>query len=114
MKIFIKPDPGLSLKKYHSRLKIEREALADIPNVYGYQSFVETDKAGHAIIQWVASNLYDRISTRPILSIVEEKRIAFQVLNALRDPRDRKVSHGDIKSENILVDNLRRCHIMLA
>ena len=39
----------------------EREALIDIPNVYGYQSFVETDKAGYVIRQWVASNLYDRI-----------------------------------------------------
>ncbi|KAI0634092.1 hypothetical protein C8Q77DRAFT_1109727 [Trametes polyzona] len=103
VKIFIKPDPGLSLRKYHRRLKIEREALADIPNVYGYQSFVETDKAGYVIRQWVASNLYDRISTRPFLSVVEKKWIAFQILNALRDARNRKVSHGDIKSENILV-----------
>ncbi|TFK80173.1 hypothetical protein K466DRAFT_667799 [Polyporus arcularius HHB13444] len=103
VKIFIKPDPGLSLRKYHRRLKMEREALADIPNVYGYQSFVETDKAGYVIRQWVASNLYDRISTRPFLSLVEKKWIAFQILNALRDARNRKVSHGDIKSENILV-----------
>lgn len=72
------------------------------------------------IRQWVASNLYDRIrcvehpsrndivltqtsSTRPFLSLVEKKWIAFQILNALRDARNRKVSHGDIKSENILV-----------
>ncbi|KAL7284649.1 hypothetical protein ACG7TL_001946 [Trametes sanguinea] len=103
VKIFIKPDPGLSLRKYHRRLKIEREALADIPNVYGYQSFVETDKAGYIVRQWVASNLYDRISTRPFLSLIEKKWIAFQILNALRDARNRKVSHGDIKSENILV-----------
>ena len=89
--------------------------------MYGYQSFVETDKAGYLIRQWVASNLYDRIrcvflpssqplsqprppsSTRPFLSLVEKKWIAFQILNALRDARNRKVSHGDIKSENILV-----------
>ncbi|TBU59830.1 hypothetical protein BD310DRAFT_1038276 [Dichomitus squalens] len=103
VKIFIKPDPGMSLRKYHRRLKIEREALAELPNVYGYQSFVETDKAGYIIRQWIASNLYDRISTRPFLSLVEKKWIAFQILNALRDARNRKVSHGDIKSENILV-----------
>ena len=42
-------------------------------------------------------------STRPFLSVVEKKWIAFQILNALRDARNRKVSHGDIKSENILV-----------
>jgi len=40
---------------------VDREALADIPNVYNYQAFVETDKAGYIIRQWVASSLYDRI-----------------------------------------------------
>ena len=40
---------------------VEREALADIANVYNYQTFVETDKAGYIIRQWLASNLYDRI-----------------------------------------------------
>ncbi|KAG6841356.1 hypothetical protein C0991_011899 [Blastosporella zonata] len=103
IKIFIKPDPGLSLRNYHRRLKVEREALFDIPNVYNYQAFVETDKAGYIIRQWIASNLYDRISTRPFLSMIEKRWIAFQLLNALRDTRNRKISHGDIKSENILV-----------
>lgn len=40
---------------------VDREALADIANIYNYQAFVETDKAGYIIRQWVASNLYDRI-----------------------------------------------------
>jgi phosphoinositide-3-kinase regulatory subunit 4 len=99
---------------------VDREALADIASIYNYQAFIETDKAGYIIRQWVASNLYDRIrcagfeispcllnwpcsSTRPFLSVVEKKWISFQLLNALRDARNRKVSHGDIKSENILV-----------
>jgi phosphoinositide-3-kinase, regulatory subunit 4 len=42
-------------------------------------------------------------STRPFLSAIEKKWIAFQILNALRDARNRKVPHGDVKSENILV-----------
>ncbi|KAL0946172.1 hypothetical protein HGRIS_012435 [Hohenbuehelia grisea] len=103
VKIFIKPDPGISLRNYLRRLKVEREALIDIPNVYNYQAFVETDKAGYMIRQWAASNLYDRISTRPFLSPIEKKWIAFQLLHALHDARNRKISHGDIKSENILV-----------
>ncbi|KAI1788273.1 hypothetical protein LXA43DRAFT_1025990 [Ganoderma leucocontextum] len=107
VKIFIKPDPGLSLRKYHGRLKTEREALADIPNVYGYQSFVETDKAGHIIRQWVASNLYDRIriggSPLALPTPTSSGQHATLILNALRDARGRKVSHGGIKSENILV-----------
>ncbi|KAF7292927.1 hypothetical protein MIND_01191800 [Mycena indigotica] len=103
VKVFIKPDPGLSLRNYHRRLKADREALTDIANVYNYQSFVETERAGYIVRQWIASSLYDRISTRPFLSIIEKKWITFQLLNALRDARNRKVSHGDIKSENILV-----------
>ena len=99
---------------------MDKEALADIANVYNYQAFIETDKAGYIIRQWIASNLYDRIrcvpspcfmlrpdshrpSTRPFLSPIEKKWIAFQLLTALRDARNRKLSHGDIKSENILV-----------
>jgi phosphoinositide-3-kinase regulatory subunit 4 len=42
-------------------LAADREALMDIANIYNYQSFVETDKAGYIIRQWIASNLYDRI-----------------------------------------------------
>ncbi|KAJ3852330.1 hypothetical protein EV368DRAFT_41251 [Lentinula lateritia] len=103
VKVFIKPDPGLSLRNYLRRLKIDRETLLDIVNVYNYQALVETENAGYLIRQWVASNLYDRISTRPFLSAIEKKWIAFQILNGLRDARNRKVSHGDIKSENILV-----------
>ena len=40
---------------------VDREALADIASIYNYQAFIETDKAGYIIRQWVASNLYDRI-----------------------------------------------------
>ncbi|THU97645.1 ARM repeat-containing protein [Dendrothele bispora CBS 962.96] len=103
VKVFIKADPGVALRSYLRRLKVDREALQDIANVYNYQSFVETEKAGYITRQWIASNLYDRISTRPFLSTIEKKWIVFQLLTGLRDARNRKVSHGDIKSENILV-----------
>ncbi|KAF8352075.1 hypothetical protein F5887DRAFT_1068440 [Amanita rubescens] len=103
IKVFVKPDPGLSLINYQKRLKDEKKALAEVVNVYNYQAFTETDKAGYIIRQWMASNLYDRISTRPFLSMIEKRWIAFQLLTALRDARNHKVSHGDIKSENILV-----------
>lgn len=81
VKVFIKPDPGLSLRTYARRLKgqanrfsvlasakketfwylVEREALADIPNVYNYKIFVENDRAGYIVRQWLDGNLYDRI-----------------------------------------------------
>jgi phosphoinositide-3-kinase regulatory subunit 4 len=35
--------------------------------------------------------------------VIEKKWITFQLLNALRDARNRKIPHGDVKSENVLV-----------
>jgi len=103
VKMFIKPDGNALDERYLRRLKKERKMLQDVPNVYPYQAFLETEKAGYLIRQWVASSLYDRISTRPFLTLIEKKWISFQILTALRDARKRKISHGDIKSENILV-----------
>ncbi|WWC58078.1 uncharacterized protein I303_100613 [Kwoniella dejecticola CBS 10117] len=103
LKIFIKPDPAMSLRIIQRRLKSERDNLADLPNVNTYQAFVETDKAGYLIRQWIGSNLYDRVSTQPYLASIEKKWIAFQLLTCLRDARLRKVAHGDVKSENILL-----------
>ena len=39
----------------------ERESLADMSSVNSYQTFVETEKAGYLIRQWIGSNLYDRV-----------------------------------------------------
>ncbi|GAA5975929.1 hypothetical protein JCM10908_005330 [Rhodotorula pacifica] len=103
VKVFIKPDPSLSLKQFAKRIKAEREALVDCPNVLPYARAVETERAGYLLRQWVASNLYDRISTRPFLSSVEKRWIAFQLLTGLRDARERGVAHGDIKTENVVV-----------
>ena len=83
----------------------ERDALADLSSVNTYQAFVETEKAGYLIRQWAGSNLYDRVSTQPYLALIEKKWIAFQLLTALRDARSRKVAHGDIKSENVLINS---------
>ncbi|KAG1737490.1 uncharacterized protein EDB91DRAFT_1140136 [Suillus paluster] len=103
VKIFIKQDPGINLRTYQRKLKADREALLDIPNIYTYQTFFETEKAGYLIRQWAGSNLYDRISTRPFLSIIEKKWIAYQLLTALSQAHLHKTPHGDIKSTNILV-----------
>ncbi|KAG2366341.1 hypothetical protein BDR07DRAFT_1606901 [Suillus spraguei] len=103
VKIFIKQDPGISLRNYQRKLKTDREALLDIPNIYTYQTFLETEKAGYLIRQWAASNLYDRISTRPFLSLIEKKWITYQLLTALSQAHLHKTPHGDIKSTNILV-----------
>ena len=76
------------------------------------------------IRQYVKFNSYDRISTRPFLTLLEKKWIAFQLLKALQFCHSKKVldkynkkhvpesvktslysqiCHGDIKLENMLV-----------
>lgn len=74
-----------------------------MPNVLTYQRVTETATAGYLIRQWVASNLYDRIATRPFLTTIEKKWITYQLLSAMKEARKRKVPHGDLKSENVLV-----------
>ncbi|KAL9931457.1 hypothetical protein V8E36_009622 [Tilletia maclaganii] len=103
VKTFVKPDVGVTLRPLVRRLRVEREALAKVPGVLTYQTVIETESAGYLIRQWLASNLYDRISTRPFLSIIEKKWITYQLIHAMRDARAAKVAHGDLKCENILV-----------
>lgn len=43
-----------------------------------------TDKAVFLMREYVKYSLYDRISTRPFLTTIEKKFIAFQILFALR------------------------------
>ncbi len=93
----------MSLKRLVKHIRIERESLADVPNVLTYQKVVETERAGYLIRQWLHSNLYDRISTRPFLSAVEKRWITYQLLHAMRDTHHRGIAHGDLKCENILV-----------
>lgn len=48
---------------------MEREALADILNVYNYKVFVENDRAGYIVRQWLDKNLYDRIRYVSVFAI---------------------------------------------
>ncbi|CAE6470635.1 unnamed protein product [Rhizoctonia solani] len=114
IKVFIKPSADLTLRDHKTRLRSFRDKLADIPNVYTYQAFVESDKAGYVIRQWLTSNLYDRIrqsSTRPFLSPIEKKWFAFQLLCGMKDAHARGAPHGDIKSENVLVTSYNWIYI---
>ncbi|KAI8827076.1 uncharacterized protein EV422DRAFT_549569 [Fimicolochytrium jonesii] len=103
VKIFIKPDTAISLRDYVQTIKGERDLLLDVPNAFPYQRIMETERAAYLIRQHLYSNLYDRISTRPFLSMIEKKWIAFQLLAGLADAHARQVRHGDIKTENVLV-----------
>ncbi|KAK9768736.1 Serine/threonine-protein kinase, variant 2 [Basidiobolus ranarum] len=103
VKIFIKPYVGLSLDPYISQLRAERDRLLEIPNAFPYQRILETETAVYLIRQYFFSNLYDRISTRPFLDLIEKKWIAYQLLRTVADAHRDEIFHGDIKTENVLV-----------
>lgn len=68
-----------------------------------YSRILKTERAGYLVRQYLRSNLYDRISTRPFLENIEKLWITYQLLRGLEQCHERKVYHGDIKSENVLV-----------
>ncbi|KAG1450049.1 hypothetical protein G6F46_010280 [Rhizopus delemar] len=103
VKIFVKPELGMSLSKRVKKLKVEYKALSDVHNAFSFQRILETDKAAYLVRQYLYSNLYDRISTRPFLTIIEKKWIAYQLLRSIADSHSKNIYHGDIKTENVLV-----------
>ncbi|CAG8467942.1 599_t:CDS:10 [Ambispora gerdemannii] len=103
VKIFIKPEPGLSLSHIVKALEEEKDTLSEVPNAFAYQRILETEKAGYLIRQYFFSSLYDRISTRPFLNLIEKKWITYQILCGVHDAHTRGIYHGDIKTENVLV-----------
>ncbi|KAF9336731.1 Serine/threonine-protein kinase [Podila minutissima] len=103
VKIFVKPESGYSLRRLSRILNEERESLADVPNAIAFQRVLETDRAGYLIRQYFFSSLYDRISTRPFMNLIEKKWVTYQLLKGLADSHARNVFHGDIKTENCLM-----------
>lgn len=49
------------------------------------------------------TNLYDRLTIRPALSVVEKKWICLQLLDALSFCGARGLCHGDLKVDNVLL-----------
>nr|CAD7433509.1 unnamed protein product [Timema monikensis] len=103
VKVFAIHDPTLPLALHKSRLEEIRSKLNSAVNCLPFQKAVLTDKAGFIMREYVKYSLYDRISTRPFLTNIEKRWIAFQVLYALHQCHKVGVCHGDIKLENILI-----------
>ncbi|CAO3623542.1 unnamed protein product [Mucor fragilis] len=103
IKLYIKPESGQNLAKQVRRTKEEYKALKDVPNAFYFQRVKETDRASYLVRPYLYSSLYDRISTRPFLTTIEKKWIAYQLLRGIADSHAKNVYHGDIKTENVLV-----------
>ncbi|KAJ2020700.1 Serine/threonine-protein kinase [Coemansia sp. S85] len=77
--------------------------LGSAQHVLSHVRVISDERAVYILRQYLHNNLYDRISTRPFLSLAEKRWIAYQMLVALRETHSRGVCHGDIKAENIVV-----------
>lgn len=103
IKVFIKPMENYDLKDIQQSIMREALRLAPLPTALNFSKVVESNRAGYLIRQHLKSNLYDRLSSRPYLLDVELKFLTFQLLQALDDIHQADITHGDIKTENILV-----------
>ena len=77
--------------------------LAKQPNVLPYQFYSVGRKHSVVIIarQFMSSTLHDRLHTRPFLTSIEKRWVAYQLLCTLVQCHSEGVCHGDIKTENI-------------
>lgn len=105
VKVYFKRGDSIDLRDYERRLAQIRDIFRrlDHPHCWPFQFWLETDKAAYLLRQYFLNNLHDRLSTRPFLSIVEKKWLAFQLLYAVKQCHEHGVCHGDIKCENVLV-----------
>lgn len=103
VKVFVKHDPSLPLEVHAERLEYIKKNLSNAVNCLPFQRVILTDKAGLLMREFVKHSLYDRVSTRPFLTVIEKKWITFQILYALHQCHKQKICHGDIKLENILI-----------
>ncbi|KAM7259635.1 hypothetical protein ACFE04_015376 [Oxalis oulophora] len=96
---------SIALREYERRLAQIKDTLCTIDHshVWPFQLWQETDKAAYLLRQHFFNNLHDRLSTRPFLSLVEKRWLAFQLLLAAQQCHEKGICHGDIKCENVLV-----------
>lgn len=103
VKVFVKNDPTLPLEEHKDKVESIKKNLSNAVNCLPFQRVELTDRAAYVLRQFVKQSLYDRVSTRPFLTILEKKWITFQILCALNQCHKQKICHGDIKLENILI-----------
>ncbi|CAE6169941.1 unnamed protein product [Arabidopsis arenosa] len=105
VKVYFKRGDSIDLREHERRLVKIKDVFLSLehPHVWPFQFWQETDKAAYLVRQYFYSNLHDRLSTRPFLSLVEKKWLAFQLLLAVKQCHEKDICHGDIKCENVLL-----------
>lgn len=102
-KVFVINDPSLPLRAHRERIEQIAQRLSSLSNCLTYKKLIVNDRVAVLLRQFIKFNLYDRLSTRPFLSLFEKKWLAFQLLRCIQSLHSNGVTHGDIKLENVLI-----------
>lgn len=104
-KVYAINDPSIPTQEHKLKLEEIRDTIkqsGDL-NSLPFLNCLINDKCVLILRQYVKYNLYDRLSTRPFLTSIEKRWIAYQLLRSIQSLHKHNVCHGDIKSENVLV-----------
>ncbi|CAO3595679.1 unnamed protein product [Absidia cylindrospora] len=107
VKILIKPK-GVSLRKHVKQLQDEYDAISKILNVFTVQKILETDGAAYMVRQYFYSSF-----TRPFLTLVEKKWIAYQILRGTSPHTNQRFYQKTIRRISFFFDtsSRRSCYI---
>ena len=111
VKVYVKQDVDEDLEQWRVGIARLAEALRSCPNALPYRRAFAGKRptsrgvtgAAYCVRQHFWSNLYDRLGTRPFLSLVEKQWVAYQLLRAVEQCHARGVRHGDVTCENVAV-----------
>ncbi|VUG16726.1 VPS15 [Brettanomyces bruxellensis] len=111
VKLLIKPTSEINLGSYLEEMEKTRIKLVGLSNALPYHLILDSQRACYFIRPYLRYNLYERLSIRPFLEDVEKKWIIYQLLTALSQFHAKGVTHGDLKTENILLTSWNWCMI---
>lgn len=113
LKIFQIVDVSLQYREYKNQIEeifltlrgkdASTSSCLALKNCLPFQIVPRNDRSIILTRPYIKDNLFDRLQTRPYLTRIEKKWIAFQLLNALKQIHQYDIKHGDLKIENILL-----------
>ncbi|UJR33847.1 hypothetical protein I4U23_021270 [Adineta vaga] len=110
LKIFQIVDQSLPYDQYKAQIQeiysiLHEKEVAPSPlkNCLPFQIVTKNDRSIILTRPYIKDNLFYRLQTRPYLTRIEKKWIAYQLLIALKHIHHVNITHGDLKIENILL-----------